>query len=226
MRQHGWNKRRTWRKLHLGVNEATGEIIAQTLTPASQDDASQVEPLLGQVQAPVKALGGDGAYDKRKVFDRLAAPEQEPPIQPIIPPRKDAKIQQHGNTKAEPLPRDQTIRAIRQQGRQAWKKTSGYHRRSIAETQMARYKRSIGNTLYARRLANQPTEAQTKLCPAQSATTSGKTRVLPRRKKCLNQRKKESTIPNRFMQQSLFATKTTALLNHSRWFILCFIACI
>ena len=84
VRQHGWNKRRTWRKLHLGVNEATGEIIAQTLTPASQDDASQVEPLLGQVQAPVKALGGDGAYDKRKVFDRLAAPEQEPPIQPII----------------------------------------------------------------------------------------------------------------------------------------------
>ena len=41
VRQHGWNKRRTWRKLHLGVDEATGEIVAQTLTTNSQDDAGR-----------------------------------------------------------------------------------------------------------------------------------------------------------------------------------------
>ena len=45
-----------------------------------------------------------GPYDKRKVFKALAAPEQGAPIHPIIPPRKDAKIEQHGNTNAEPLP--------------------------------------------------------------------------------------------------------------------------
>src|SRR5256886_4949095 len=28
VRQHGWSKRRTWRKLHLAVDEATGEIVA------------------------------------------------------------------------------------------------------------------------------------------------------------------------------------------------------
>ena len=28
VRQHGWTKRRTWRKLHVGVNEATGEVVA------------------------------------------------------------------------------------------------------------------------------------------------------------------------------------------------------
>ena len=60
VRQHGWTKRRTWRKLHLGVNEATGEIVAQTLTTNRRDDASQVEPLLQQVEASVAALGGDG----------------------------------------------------------------------------------------------------------------------------------------------------------------------
>ena len=32
-------------------------------------------------------------------------------MRPIIPPRKDAKIEQHGN-RAEPLPRDETIRTI------------------------------------------------------------------------------------------------------------------
>ena len=35
VRQHGWRKRRTWRKLHVGVNEATGEVVAQTLTSQS-----------------------------------------------------------------------------------------------------------------------------------------------------------------------------------------------
>ena len=160
VRQHGWNKRRTWRKLPLGVNEATGEIVAQALTTNRRDEASQVEPLLEQVKAPVVALGGDGAYDKRKVFKALATPDQGRPIRPIIPPRKDAKIQQHGNTNAEPLPRDETIRAIRQRGRRGWKKESGYQRRSIAETQMGRYKHILGDTLRARTLPHQQTETR------------------------------------------------------------------
>ena len=160
VRQHGWNKRRTWRKLHLGIDEATGAIVAQTLTTNRQDDAGQVEPLLAQIEAPIEAVGGDGAYDRRKVFDALAAPDQKPPIRPIIPPRKDAKIEQHGNTKAEPLPRDETIRALRQQGRRAWKKASRYHRRSIAETQIGRYKHIVGDTLHARTLPNQQTETR------------------------------------------------------------------
>ena len=140
------------------MDEATGQIVAQTLTTAHADDASQVEPLLEQVQAPIEALGGDGAYDQRKVFDALAA--SEPPIRPIIPPRINAKIQQHGNTKAEPLPRDETIRAIRKQGRPTWKKTSGYHRRSLVETHIGRYKKILGDTLRARTLANQQTETR------------------------------------------------------------------
>ena len=160
VRQHGWSKRRTWRKLPLGVDEATGEIVAQTLTPHSQDDAGQVEPLLAPIEAPIEALGGDGAYDKRKGFKALAAPEQGAPIHPIIPPRKDAKIEQHGNTNAEPLPRDETIRAIRKRGRRGWKHDSGYHRRSVAETQIGRYKQILGDTLRTRTLTNQQTEAR------------------------------------------------------------------
>ena len=160
VRQHGWNKRRTWRKLHLGVDEATGEIVAQTLTTNSQDDAGQVEPLLDQIEAPIAAVGGDGAYDRRKVFEALAASDRGPPMRPIIPPRKDAKIEQHGNRKAEPLPRDETIRTIRKRGRRTWKKTSGYHRRSIAETQIGRYKQILGDTLHARTLPHQQTETR------------------------------------------------------------------
>ena len=56
VRQHGWTKRRTWRKLHVGVNEATGEVVAQTLTSHRIDDASQVPPLS-------KGISGDSQLD-------------------------------------------------------------------------------------------------------------------------------------------------------------------
>ena len=59
-----------------------------------------------------------------------------------------------------PLPRDETIRAIRKRGRRGWKHDSGYHRRSVAETQIGRYKQMIGDTLRARTLTNQQTETR------------------------------------------------------------------
>ena len=160
VRQHGWSVRRTWRKLHLGVNEASGEIVAETLTSNSIDDASQVKPLLEQIEDEVETLGGDGGYDKHKVFEALAGPPQGPPIQALIALRKDAKIQQHGNSKALPLARDQILRAIRKKGRKGWKQQSGYHRRSLTETQMFRYKLIIGDKLRAREMANQQVESR------------------------------------------------------------------
>ena len=160
VRQHGWTKRRTWRKLHVGVNEATGEVVAQTLTSHRIDDASQVVDLLSQVEEAVGAVGGDGAYDRQKVFDALAAPPSGPPIEPIIVLRKDAIIQQHGNCKAPPLARDEILRAMRQKGRKGWKQESGYHRRSLAETLIYRYKHLIGGTLKARSEANQQVESR------------------------------------------------------------------
>ena len=105
VRQYGFSKRRIWRKLHLGVDEATGEFMAVTLTTNSVDDASQVDPLLDQIRRPISALGGDGSYDKQKVYETLCnPPHQDEPIHPIIPPRSNAKIWQHGNCQEAPLP--------------------------------------------------------------------------------------------------------------------------
>lgn len=156
MRKHGKGKRRTWRKLHLAVNPETQEIEAETLTENSGHDADQVDELLGQVTAPVHALYGDGAYDQWKVYDTLSQQE----IQPVIPPRRNAKIKQHGNASADPLPRDAAIRTIRDLGRRWWKKDSGYHLRSLAETAMHRMKCSFGEKLKNRVLTNQRTESR------------------------------------------------------------------
>ncbi|MDA7978291.1 MAG: IS5 family transposase [Pirellulales bacterium] len=155
VRKHGVSKRRTWRKLHLAVDPATHAIVAETLTENSADDGGQVVPLLDQVPIDVEIFYGDGAYDQRKVYDTLA----DRGIDVIIPPRRNAKIWQHGNTSADPLPRDECVRQIRRDGRKKWKESIGYHRRSLAETAMGRMKTVFGDTLKNRKFANQRTEA-------------------------------------------------------------------
>ncbi len=155
-RTHGKAKQRTWRKLHLSVNPDTGEIVAEVLTENSSHDADPVPELLEQIHQPVKKFYGDGAYDKWKVYEGLAAKN----IEPIIPPQHNAKIKQHGNCTAEPLPRDEAIRGIRRLGRSRWKQEIGYHRRSLAETAMYRVKQAFGSKLKNRKFENQQTESR------------------------------------------------------------------
>ena len=53
----------------------------------------------------MEQVGGDGAYDKRKVYEGCAVRGIR---RVAIPPRKDARIWQHGNCAAPPLVRDRT----------------------------------------------------------------------------------------------------------------------
>jgi hypothetical protein len=156
VRQHGYGKHRTWRKLHIAVDPDDGIILASELTTNSVDDASIVKPLLNDIQATIKKFGGDGAYDKTKVYDVL----EKEKIKPIIPPRKNARIKKHGNSKGRENPRDKTIRYIRKYGRKKWKKKSHYHKRSIAETTMFRFKTILGDKLQTRTIERQMVESK------------------------------------------------------------------
>jgi len=157
VRQHGVSKRRTWRKLHIGANPEDGEIQAVLLTENSVSDDAAVKGLLEQIEQEIVKFAADGAYDKRKVYDSLNA--HSPAAHILIPPRKNACIWKHGNTKAERLKRDENLRAIRKRGRKEWKKDSGYHVRSLAETAMFRLKTIFGDELSARLLETQTTQA-------------------------------------------------------------------
>jgi len=77
-----------------------------------------------------------------------------------LPPRRDARIWRHGNCKGPPHPRDENLRYIRRHGRRAWKRQSGYHRRSLAETAVFRLKTIFGDHLSARLLETQRTQAR------------------------------------------------------------------
>jgi hypothetical protein len=149
-------KRRTWRKLHLSVDAASQEIVAEILTSKRCDDADLVPEILAQIDSPVAKLYGDGAYDKWKLYGVLEREE----IMPVIPPRRTASIKKHGNCAGPPLPRDEAIRGIRRLGRRRWKQAVGYHRRSLVETSMSRLKRAFGSRLKNKRFENQKNEVR------------------------------------------------------------------
>lgn len=54
-RQHGVGKRRTWRKLHVGVNEATGEIVSALVSTNDVSDDEAFEELLDGIEGETLA---------------------------------------------------------------------------------------------------------------------------------------------------------------------------
>lgn len=172
VRQHGWSKRRTWRKLHIGVDEATGDILLGEVTGNDAADCEIFIPLLDQLskEQDLSQVSADGAYDRRMCYETLVG-RDVPRIS--IPPQHNARIWQHGNTRAEPLARDQNIRRIRKIGRARWKAQSGYHRRSLSETAMFRLKSIFGDRVSARLFTNQRTHLLLRLKALNRMTTLG-----------------------------------------------------
>ena len=141
--KHGTKMRRSWRKLHLGVDADTGQIVAAALTGREVDDGAQVGPLLDQVTGPVASVTGDGAYDQDGVYTSVG--ERHPEAAVIVPPRATAVPSQ--TAESEPTQRDRHLQLIAKRGRRAWQKASGYTKRARAESAISRYKRVIGDGL-------------------------------------------------------------------------------
>ena len=169
VRQHGTTKRRTWRKVHLAVDQGTGMIHAAATTTNSISDGDMLPTLLAQVEQAIGQVSADGGYDRRTCYEALA----KRGARAVIPPRRGAKIWQHGNRKAERLAGDENLRRIRQVGRAKWKRGSNYHRRSLAETAMFRLKALFGATLRAKGDAAQDTETMLRLDAMNRMTTLG-----------------------------------------------------
>ncbi|WP_457093262.1 IS5 family transposase [Microvirga sp. P5_D2] len=141
--KHGTRRRRSWRKLHIGVDAETGQILASELTSKDVDDGSQVEPLLNQITAPLASFIGDGAYDQTCIYNTVA--EHHPEADVIIPPRSTAVPSDMAE--GTPSQRDQHLQSIAEHGRMSWQKRSGYTRRALVETSISRFKRVIGDAL-------------------------------------------------------------------------------
>jgi Transposase DDE domain. len=106
--------------LHFGVDEASGQIVAAAVTTNTVSDGELLPELLNQVEAPIEQVSADGAYDTREVYEVLSVRG----ARAAIPPRKGAKIWQHGNSGRPPHARDENLRRIRHRGRKQWKKNA------------------------------------------------------------------------------------------------------
>ena len=152
--KHATRTRPSWRKLHIGVDADTGQIIAAELTSKDVDDGSQVGPLLEQIAGPVASFTGDGAYDRDDVYREVC--QRHPDAAVIVPPRSSAVPSATAET--APTKRDRHLQLIAERGRMAWQWASGYNWRALVEADIGRYKRVIGDALRARTERRQTTE--------------------------------------------------------------------
>ena len=101
----------------------------------------------------IGVISGDGACDTRGVYEASAARGAAL----VVLPRRNGKpwkVRTTGGVK-----RNESLRTIKHLGRRLWKRWSGYHQRSLAETAMSRLKR-LGERLSARDPARQVAEVQ------------------------------------------------------------------
>ncbi|QND44275.1 IS5 family transposase (plasmid) [Rhizobium lusitanum] len=151
--KHGVKSRRGWRKLHLVLDADSGDIIAHVMTEQGAGDASQVEPLLDQIDMPIGQFTADGAYDGDPTYDTIT--NHSPDAAVIIPPRANAVERKDADL---PSQRAHHIAAINADGRMKWQAATSYGKRSLVETAIGRYKSIIGRRLRARAFAAQQTE--------------------------------------------------------------------
>ena len=84
------NRRRPWRKLHIGV-DGNGFIVASELTESGVDDGSVGVTMIERIEAAIERFNADGAYDTTAIYEALAAIGARG-VEIVIPPRKTASM--------------------------------------------------------------------------------------------------------------------------------------
>jgi uncharacterized protein YifN (PemK superfamily) len=157
--KHKKDKQRDWVKIHIAMDVKEQKILSMQVSDGRGYDANYLPPLLDDIKADIDSIYADGAYDKRKCYLKASAKD----AQLIVPPQHNACEQKY-NKNYENSPaydiRDRAIRFIKEfsdeeQGRRAWKKVSGYHKRSLVETAMFRLKSIFGDVLRCKKFENQ-----------------------------------------------------------------------
>jgi hypothetical protein len=111
--------------------------------------------MISKLPKSVKTAYGDRAYDRQAYYQSSYIQG----INPLVPPRRGGRLSQERD-KPWMKKRNDALKIIQgfrgdEGARQLWKKLCGYHRRSLAETTMYRFKRSFGGDFRSRKLPYQ-----------------------------------------------------------------------
>ncbi len=149
-RKHGTHRRRQYRKVHLAMDTATGDIRGGESTSGREGDSPGLPDLLDQIP-PDERIGtvtGDGASDTRRCHTALV----DRGGTAVIPIRRNGRLWKEDCPAALAIvlgpmadivsPRNDILRASKRFGRANWKHWSGYHVRSRIEARMRSQVRS------------------------------------------------------------------------------------
>lgn len=158
-RAQKYGGRKRWKKLHLAIDPDTGRLVLAEITDEHVHDTTYMEKAL---QAAGKQGGKiliDGIADSGNCY-RLARKYKR---MLLTPPKRGAILRKEDGYE----PRNEAIRIIRglggdQVAKSIWAKLTGYNRRVIAESAMARWKRLYGGELKSRCETRVKTEVKLK----------------------------------------------------------------
>lgn len=145
-----WKIHRGWIKVHMAVDVKTKEIVAIEVTDERVSDGSKFNSLIDQAEEnlsgrKIEEVLGDGAFDRREIFDHL----QQKGIQPVIKTRSNASTRARGSPA-----RAKAVREMKDLGYKEWKQKYSYGRRWAAETVFSAVKRISGEHVAATKTEN------------------------------------------------------------------------
>jgi len=128
-------------------------------------DRRELPRLLSQVGGEVREVLGDGAYDFQDCYRAVHARG----ARAAVPPKQGARVRGAPELRG----RGAAVRRSREVGKDEWKRESGYHRRSLAETAMMRLKTIFSDRLRAREWKRQVTELRVRCAALNRVTELG-----------------------------------------------------
>ena len=135
-----YERRKNWLKVNIAIDENTGELLGIDIAPSLQHDSKSFENVVCGV--PMSVLKGDGAFDKKGIFNYCDRNK----ITPVIKVRKSSILRSRGS----PL-RKKCVRELMDLGEDAWKEKYGYGKRWLVESYFSAVKRSYGEAVKSRR---------------------------------------------------------------------------
>jgi hypothetical protein len=172
VKKHGAEGRRKWIKLHLGIDYATKMIVSSATSSPDAHDGKYLKRLFrkakqncghGKGKKVIEQTIADGSYDGREYYEYIEGSGSNL----LVPPPKNATehYDVEGNARTGRIidspgykTRNSYLKSIKELGRDGWKNQSGYHKRSISETGMYRFKQTFGGGLKSKLKKNQIAE--------------------------------------------------------------------
>ena len=152
--RHKWKVKRGYLKIHIAVDVKRKKILALEVTDEKVGDGRMLQPLVEEVstKANIAKTIGDGAYDTKNNFRYL----DDKGIEPAIKVRKNASSRAGGC-----MPRKLVAQEYLRDP-DTWKRTHGYGQRWMAETAFSSFKRTFGEHVSAKKMANMAGELMVK----------------------------------------------------------------